>query len=292
MRVIRSHWAILATLGSFSLASTAFAQTADDEGTHQEEAVDPAAVETPEDETIVDFQWSGGVNLATGNSRSFAATTSLSFNLKEGPHVLDYQTLLNLGYAVSQDEAPRASLGDTFNEDNRNALNIIGRLRYDNFITEDDAVFAAIWGRHDPFAGLDFRLQAQVGYLRNFYRQEKVRIWGEVGYDATIDWQRPESVDDANPVDQHSGRLFLGYDNQINEVLTYRSGIEYLLEFADPENSRIFWTNALGSKVNEVLTLALNFTLIFDNQPVGAGTPQVRDKVDTITAFTFVVDII
>lgn len=297
-------WAALAVAAYWILAVPgAHAQSAGDEGTHQEAAVDPSAVEAPEDGAELDFQWLGGFNLSTGNARTFTLNTGLNFSWKEGPHVLDFTSVANLGWAVPTDDdstLERENVGGIVNEDNRNAQNVIGRLRYDYFLTDDDALFAAVWGRHDPLAGLAFRLQLQAGYLRNLYRAEDVRIWGEVGYDATLDWQDPEDEDETNPVDQHSARLFLGYDNKMNEVLTFRTGFEALFDVQNSNNFRFFSNSVLTSKVNDVLSLALSFTLIYDNEPVtytaeteaGETRRLERNTLDTITAFSFVLDII
>ena len=65
--------------------------------------------------------------------------------------------------------------------------NLNAKLRYDYYLTLMDALFVAIVLRWDEFAGLDLRVQGQLGYLRNFLRKDGHRFWGEVGYDLTVD---------------------------------------------------------------------------------------------------------
>jgi len=307
-------------LGLWALAcvapTAAFAQTAEDEGTFQADAADPSAAEEVEG-TEINFEINAGFTATSGNSQSMALNGGALFDLREGSHGFRAEFTSVVGYAVGGD----AESNRLFDQSNQNALNVIGRLRYDWFATDDDALFVAMWARHDPFAGLSFRYQGQAGYVRNFYRVEKHRFWGEVGYDVTVDWfdfdrlnddDRPDNADDLvdqSPFDQHSARLFIGYTNRLNEALTFSTGFEVLTELSPeqtitpddpttpdvdeqvriggPENTRIFWENTLGSKIDDRFTLNVGFILIWDNQPVPGF-----ESLDTKTLITLAYDLI
>jgi len=85
----------------------------------------------------------------------------------------------------------------------------------------------------------------------------------------------------------HSARLFLGYDNKLNAVLTYVGGLEGLLNVEEPKDTRIAFDNALRSAIATNLQLELKFTLLFDNVPVLGA-----EKVDTQTLVNLIYNLI
>src|SRR6185312_15987407 len=87
------------------------------------------------------------------------------------------------------------------------ARNLRSRGRYALFLSTMDALFLSGIYRWDTFAGLDARLQGQVGYMRNLYVEEKLRLWGELGYDLTYENYDPDPLPD--PV--NTGRFIKGY---------------------------------------------------------------------------------
>jgi putative salt-induced outer membrane protein YdiY len=294
-----ARWGLIlaALTAPFFPAVAARAQTADQEGTFNEDAVDPAAAEVVE-ETAVDFQWNGGITAITGNAETFTANTGVNVSFQEGPHLLTSSLQFSLGFAAIDDDPETAGVDEEAAVfDNEVARNLLLQLRYDFFASDADALFLGLRGTHDPFAGLDFRLQVQPGYSRNFIATKESRFWGEVGYDLTVDW---EDGGDDNPVDQHSARGFLGYTNKMNAFLTYNGGFEVLVDVVDAENTRLFWNNNITSKVNDVLSVSLEFRLIYDNQPVvttvtddlGNDVAVEAEALDTRTVFSFIVDII
>ncbi|MEM9188900.1 MAG: DUF481 domain-containing protein, partial [Myxococcota bacterium] len=122
-----------------------------------------------------------------------------------------------------------------------------------------------------------------------------------VAYDVTIDNYNYDTVDgdDGSPMpDQrfqddvvHSARLYVGYINQLSENVRYRTGVEGLLNLEEPEDLRLNWDNALAVAIAGNLQAELKFTLLFDNRPPGAETPDPTDdaeKVDTTTTLNLV----
>lgn len=249
--------------------------------------VEAAPTVIPEaDETVLNLS-AGGV-LNSGNTRAFQANLGGDFRMVRGSSAVGANTAFVYGRADLPDD-DTAGYADT-------ARNLNARLRYDFFLTTMDAVYAAGVYRWDTFAGLDTRLQGQVGYLRNFImKEEAMRFWGEVGYDITYDNYTEEvllaQADAMQELEEetvvHSTRLFFGYDNHLNEFLTVLIGLEGLLNVESPEDFRLNWDNALRSKLNGNLQLELKFSLKFDSQPI-VGTK----KTDTMTQVNLIYTLI
>lgn len=254
-----------------ALASTASAQ--------------PAAVEQYTEKIKVDvFQAdvttltaSLGAAVNTGNTEAWQINTGSDFALVRGRHGF----AANMAFAYGRANVPsdtKDALVDT-------VRNLKTKARYDFFLTPMDALFLAAAYRWDTFSGLDARVQGQVGYMRNFFKVEKHRFWGELGYDLTYDNYDPDPLRDPMtnavlPGDDvvHSARLFLGYDNQLSEKLTYLTGIEGLINVEDTDDVRVAWDNALRSAIGGGFQVELKLSIAADLQPV----PGAK-KVDTTT---------
>lgn len=260
--------------------------------------------EAPAEPPPSPFSWdiaAGGV-LTTGNTQNLTFTAGSHFRFTELPHNLELEVAYVLGLSG-------ANYGTT------NAHNLNARGRYDYYFDEMNAVFLAARFRQDEFAGLAPRIQGQVGYMRNFLRENdgKHRLWGEIGYDLTGDVFTYERVvgpgtacDPAmgRPCDQlvHSARLYLGYTNEVNENLTFRTGLEVLVnlnpdvvattpagdEITGLEDVRVNWDAALNIKIVGNLQAELRFLMLFDNVPVGIATDAPANKLDTTTTLNLV----
>jgi hypothetical protein len=231
---------------------------------------------------------SGGAVLNTGNTQAWTVSTGTSFQLIRGPHALLLESAFNMS---------RANIRNDGFGYQTNARNWNSRARYDYFFTDLDAAYVSIRHRWDTFAGLDTRLQNQVGYLRNFFRKENHRFWGEAGYDLTYDnlWPNP-FPDPADPtmtmflddtVFVHAGRIFLGYTNHLNEHVLFETGAEALFNFQVGRDIRFNYDARLVSQLASRLELELKFRLLFDNVPVPGNL-----KVDTTTTANLIVTLI
>lgn len=260
-----------------------------------------AVVAPPEESTDqTDFTISLGATLNYGNSRSFQAAASTHFLIFRDIHqfTLDFATTLGLAAARETDPVTGER---NFTDLVENSRNILGRMRYDLWLDPDDALFAAVVGRHDPFAGLDFRFQGQLGYMRNLFRETDHRFWGEVGFDVTVDDRYPNPL--PNPAampgmcggvdqppcflsdidDQYSVRVYLGYDNHLNDTWSLVTGVEALFDVVNGENIRLSSISEFRLTIDANLQASLRFTLLFDNTPVPGNDP-----VDTTTVLTLV----
>lgn len=281
---IRGLTCSLALASFIAVPSLAFAQPA-----APTQFVEQETERASSDETLLAL--SAGGTLNTGNTRSMTLNLGASFSLKRARHQLSAGAGVTFGRAALRD------MTGAFGSYTSNAETFTGRLRYDFFITEDDALFAVVKATRDRFAGLDSRLQAQVGYMRNIFLENRTeeqgggthRLWAEIGYDFTHDNYDPDPLlgpmmvvlpGDASI---HSARAYVGYTNTFNAAVSLTTGAELLVDLQDPENTRLEWITSLTSSVSEALKLKLDFTMRYDNQPVPG-----KDRLDTSTVLNLV----
>lgn len=251
----------------------------------QDQHTEAATDEAPEEDETAWALTAGGV-WNTGNTRSWQVGAGTALRLVRGIHQFELTGDFAYGQAAPADD-PSADLEDTMR-------NLNARARYDIFFTDNDAVFVAEQYRWDTFAGLDTRLQTQLGYLRNFLSEEKHRFWSEVGYDYTYDNLHPDPLIDpvtglvlAGTANVHSARVFLGYDNQLNDYAVLLLGLEALFNIEDGEDVRLAADAAFRSTIAERLQLEFKFSLKFDNQPVPGA-----EEVDTTTRVNIIYTLI
>jgi hypothetical protein len=137
---------LLGALSLIGLVSPAHAQTAGETSLAQQVA------EHADDEDEMEWKLGLGSTLNTGNTRSFAGSASSRFLIKRGPHRYGFDVLGVVGFASLRDGATGA-FGDWV----PNTGNVNANMRYDFFLTRDDALSAATVARRDTFAGLDLR---------------------------------------------------------------------------------------------------------------------------------------
>lgn len=221
----------------------------------------------------------GGV-LSTGNTSSATFSAGGTTRIVRGRNAFELESTFNIGAAdATPDDGNRSY--------DLNARNWNSRARYDRFFTDNDAAYLSMRHRWDTFAGLDTRLQTQAGYLRNFYKVENHRFWGELGLDLT--WDNVHSVDDTRDTTV-AGRIFLGYQNHLNEHVEWLANAEVLPSFMDAQDVRVNADTTLRVAVSTRLQLELQFKMQFDNVPVVLDpmTGQQAEKVDTQTTIRLV----
>ena len=119
-----------------------------------------------------------------------------------------------------------------------------------------------------------------------------MQLWTEVGYDLQYDVRRDENLQTAleetgTELDKtdvrHSARLFLGYENNVNEAVTVSTGFEYLQGLPDTEYKRLNWDLGINSALYNALSIATTFSLRYDHRPL----PSIK-RTDTVTAVNLV----
>lgn len=228
------------------------------------------------------LQLTAGATGAYGNARNIAFNFAGLFALRQGQHAFVVEASYLYGLAATRLDPAGTPPDYHFGDPAENTNNFNARMRYDFFLTPDDALFLVAKGRYDPFARLEPRIGGQAGYLRNLFREENHRFWGEVGYDFTYD-NFGEVLDVgggqlASDRQLHSLRLFVGYENKLNEVLTYVTGLEALMRLDRPEHWRFEWVNQFRSKLADWLQVSLDLTGRFDALPPGQA--QAWDEQD------------
>lgn len=266
---------LASSLAALGVAGTAAAQP--ETATQHEEQ----EAERPSDEDTR-FALTLGTAFSYGNTRSLAVNLASAFLIRRRANVFTADVGWVYGYSsVRADDAVEfPSWTETGND-------LTGRVRYDRFLTDDDALFVVLRARRDQFAGLDSRLTGQLGYLRNFFAEEHHRFWGEIGYDLTYDNFSPNDllVDGDNFRVLHSARLFLGYENRRSDTFSYVTGLEALMDVTDPGHIRAEWLHQVRSKLASWLEVSLDVTLRFDSLPPGQTDPFSEGDMQRIGMF-------
>lgn len=239
---------------------------------------------------VTSFSASFGGALSSGNTQAVQGTVGSVFGMIRDRHALDLSMDFAYGRARPSVTQPMVDI----------ARNLRTRGRYALFLSTMDALFLSGIYRWDTFAGLDARLQGQIGYMRNLYVEEKLRLWGELGYDLTYENYDPDPLPD--PVNTgrfikgykyiHSARLFLGYTNQINPMAVVALGVEGLLNVEEPSDSRVNVDLALRSVVVDRLQLELKFILQVDTKPAPRPANQELSKYDGILKLNLIYTLI
>ncbi len=229
---------------------------------------------------------SAGGLLASGNSRSLALTAAANAKLRRLAHQLRSAASANYGRAATERDAPMQT----------NVENYQGRLRYDYFVSQRVSLFVGSSARHDRFQGLDLRLNIDPGLAYYFVDEPKHHLWGEVGYDYQFDI-RDESIVATEGIDRrqsrHHSRLFVGYDNKVNDAVSFVMGIEYLQglsPYRDDVTDRVNWQInsdfGLTSRISERFSVAVHLNVRYDNNPL-----QDLARTDVLTSANLVYEL-
>lgn len=259
-----------------------------DLGTGDQFAEAAGQAEESDDATELDVA-TGGL-FSTGNARSVAVTGTGNFRIRRGIHQGGAAVAGNFG---------RAAVADDWEN---TVGNIQGLARYDVFFHKRWSAFLLATARHDPFQGLDFRLNVDPGVSFYALTKPKHRLWFELGYDLQFDLRDERAIieqdADGNPVldgdgntiqieDEqllnHAVRLYAGYSNRLDDRITLDTGLEYLQSVIRAPRFRLNYNTALSTQIKERFSLAATFTLRYENEPL----PEVQ-KLDTVTAINLV----
>jgi putative salt-induced outer membrane protein YdiY len=260
----------------------------------QEVAAREAAAEEgepdPHANDATEFDIALGGIFSTGNSRTLAATGTSNFRLRRTIHQFGAAAAGNYGASgVPNSDRYETAVG-----------NVQGLVRYDVFFARDWTAFLQVTARHDPFQGLEYRMNVDPGFAYYVINKTNHRLWFEAGYDfqydlrtddarilvdadgaPVLDMDGNEQIDPAVDKVQlnHAARLFAGYSNKLSDKVSFDTGLEYLQSVIVARRFRINYLAALNTQLAERFSLALTFTLRYENEPL----PNVR-TLDTITA--------
>jgi len=267
--------------------------TGDKFTTTAEVAAEDAAAEAKADahaNDATEFDIALGGIFSTGNSRTLAATGTSNFRLRRTIHQFGAAIAGNYGAAGVEDtKYYEPTIG-----------NVQGLTRYDVFFASDWTAFTQVSARHDPFQGLEARVNVDPGFAYYAINKTNHRLWFEAGYDFQWDLRTDDArllLDaDGNPsLDpdgdtqfdpaiekfqiNHAARLFAGYSNNLSDKVSFDTGLEYLQSVLVGKRFRLNYIAAVKTQLAERFSLAVTFTLRYENEPL----PEVG-KLDTITS--------
>lgn len=248
--------------------------------------VDPAA-----GTDVTEFSLSAGAIVSTGNAQAAAVTAAVASRIRRDIHQF-------MGAGAGNWGATRADGADWYDT----VGNVQGRARYDVFFAERWSAFLMATARHDPFQGLDLRLNVDPGAAFYALPGPENRLWFEAGYDFQLDVRRDDAIVAkdatgqpildaagdtiriADPVGlNHAARVFAGYGNRMTKVVSLDVGFEWLQSVILARRFRFVGDIALAAQLAERFSIATTFTIRYENLPL----PDVK-KLDTITAITLV----
>ncbi len=241
----------------------------------------------PEEEAKAEIDWSfslgGAVN--TGNTKSWNIYSGSDFKLLKESHTLTMGALFNFGRADVEPTNPATGYSTV-------AKQLFFNSRYDYFFTDMDAVWASLGYRWDPLSGFTAQLLASAGYLRAFIKTDKHYFAGRIGYAYTYENYEvpPSTLTDESNI--HGLLAALDYENKLNEHVEFLASIVTIynlnnvdVQGASPfEDIRIYLTAALLSRVNDKLAFEGRFLMLYDRLPAGPALV----KTDTATIFSLV----
>lgn len=252
----------------------------------EDEAKDPHAND------VTEFDIALGGIFSTGNSRTLAFTGASNFRLRRTIHQFGAGIAGNYGATGIPDTRDyETTVG-----------NVQGLARYDVFFARDWTAFLQVTARHDPFQGLEARVNVDPGFAYYVINKPKHRMWFEAGYDFQYDVRTDESrvlvdengdpVLDMNGDEQldpavdktlvnHAVRLYAGYSNKLSEKVSFDTGLEYLQSVLLARRFRLNYLAAINTQLAERFSMAVTFTLRYENDPL----PNVQ-QLDTITSFS------
>ncbi|MAQ13405.1 MAG: hypothetical protein CMN30_01195 [Sandaracinus sp.] len=274
--MMRSHaWALVCVLAAASTAAAQPEAASSFRESHQDKP-----------DEVLSWSASLGMVYASGNTNSWTMNAGTQFRIVRNRSAFSLDWTFAYGRADLTPNDDTTGYVDTVRNSN-------ARARYDFYLTRNDALFAAVAHRWDTFAGLDARIQAQAGYLRNFIQAEKHRLWAEAGYDFTYDNYVPTQDPDTAALAEcdpemgasediaqrpsncilegqnvHAARVYLGYDNKLNDFVNFTAGVEALFNLQQGDDIRVNIDAAIVSTLSDLFKLELKFKLLFDNVPV------------------------
>jgi putative salt-induced outer membrane protein YdiY len=239
------------------LSTTAFA--ADPKYEYKDPTAPPPPV--TEKHTIWKANMQLGLVWVAGNAESLGFSAAALVGVK---HWNNEFTLSGGGAYVSSGVS-KYGTGGPITDNMTSAANWIVKGRYDRYFLEKNTVFVSFQSSGDKPAGYVYRLEPQAGYARLFFKSPRQLFKGELGYDYT--YQHNGNRATPPNIDYHSARLFLFYENKFTPYAGFSESLEMLEAFNHAEAFRLNSITSLSSTIWKNVSLKLNFTLKFFNDP-------------------------
>lgn len=249
------------------------------------DAAKPAdAVEKPETKLSAEV----GGTFATGNVEFYTINGGVTFSRKWKKNQISAMAVANTGKGIV-DADGSATLSQAERDIGRveTARRYEGEARYDRFVGEQTSLYLLGGALVDPFAGYDLRSHEQFGVSRQFIKNDKITLVGELG----ADYAQENYVEGADPdyLDVIAARAMVGVGVKFNENVSLSEELEVFENILQPEDVRLLNNFAFTTKLSDKFSVKLSHALVFDNVP--APVPDIR-KLDQTTMVTLVASIL
>jgi hypothetical protein len=232
-----------------------------------------------------------GLNkLAIDGTAAYVKTGLLTLNDKNGNGVVD-------------------NTGELQDVDSVTAETLLGKLRYDRFLDEEQSLYVAAIGARDVPAGKDYALGGQIGYSRRLTKTKTSETVAEVGYDYTGEKDiAPPPMMDPALLSIHSLRAFVGYKGEMVPGTNLAISLEGLTNLNHEtlatgedggafNDTRVNGRAAISTKIGKGLAIETSIESHFDNRPAplqvkgvmfAPGFVPAAEKLDTIMKFQLI----
>jgi putative salt-induced outer membrane protein len=241
-----------------------------------------SATVAPEDaKNATELGVSLGGLASSGNSRSMAVTSAGKLRLRRQDNQFSSGAAINFARSAAEDAEPMETTVENYQ----------ARMRYDRFLGKGVAAFLAASARRDRFQGLDLRFNLDPGFAYYFLDDDQTQLWSELGYDLQYDVRTDEVLDAAaaegNELSstrlRHSGRLYVGYEASLNEIVSIGTGIEYLQGVPETRFWRLNWDGGVSSSISGRFSIATTVSVKYDHTPLpGVETTDVTTAVSLV----------
>ncbi|HVU51401.1 MAG TPA: DUF481 domain-containing protein [Polyangia bacterium] len=253
---------------------------------------DYAKVEPVKPETAQVVEWkaqakAGGL-WTGGNSQVKSALIGVTASRKQGANKLSLEGTLAYGRSNVWQTLPSATTpGDVDIERNEvtTTNNFLAKGRYDRFFTQNNAGYVSAQAAGDRIAGKTFFGGGQIGYSRQLLKNDMNLVVAEIGYDFSYETylQPPAGKAPLEAVAVHSARLFAGETLKLSSATGIVASVEALLNLNREskalnhvdgstgvdafKDTRLLGKAALTTTVYKALSLAVGFTVKYDQNP-------------------------
>lgn len=319
---------VLTAVALLFLSAPAFAQT-----NPKFEYVKPVIEAKPAPEWTA--QVKGGLISAAGNSQATNVNMGASASRKAGDNkfALDfagaYGETKNRVFNPALTGSPTTVDSDA--EITRTKVqstnNLLGKARYDRFLTENNAAYVASALGRDEIAGKKLFGGGQAGYSRQLISNEQHLVLGEFGYDFSYESYNAAGAD---AVSVHSARVFVGETWKISDVTGVYGNVEALFNLNKEggafnvnkkapsgeaakgvgafKDTRVNAKAGLTTTLWKNLSFGFGFTLRYDQNPAPLSLPKgppagpadppatpytpFAEKIDVITEASLIVTLL
>jgi hypothetical protein len=182
----------------------------------------------------------------------------------------------------------------------------LAKLRYDRFLSSNNAVYASATASADEPAGKRFTGSGQLGYSRTLVKNEVHDIVAEAGYDLSYE----DLLGQSEVLSIHSIRSFLGYEGKLSPDTGLAASFELLFNMNELDtvtgavrpfqDARFYSSLSLTTKIYGDMSFRFAFRSKYDNAPAprpalknlpyAADFHPVADRLDTRTEAAIIVN--